>query len=154
MHIHRRLQTTAAAASFLFLAGACTDRVTNSSDRALLSLDGDTYFVRQVQEPDAVMEALFQGQVVEDKGGCLRLQGPSPSTVVWPFGSTLEPRSDGDRVLDGEGNELGRIGGVFRFGGGHVPFLHEGLGFSKADVTRIQARCPGRFWIVGEILGP
>ena len=154
MHIHRRLRTTGTVVFSLFLAGACTDEVTNSSDGALLSLDGDTYFVRQVQEPDAVMEALFQGQVVEDKLGCLRLQGPSPSTVVWPFGSTLEPRSDGDWVLDAEGNELGRIGGVFRFGGGHVPFLHEGLGFSKAEVAGIQTRCPGRFWIVGQVLEP
>ena len=97
------------------------------------------------------MDALFQGRVVEDSSGCIRLQPPSGATVVWPKGFSLEMTAEGARVQDQNGLEVGLIGSTFRFGGGEVPFLHGGLGFQPAEVALIQSRCPGRFWIVGEI---
>jgi hypothetical protein len=100
------------------------------------------------------MEALFLGQVVEDGEGCLRLQPPADHTVVWPYRSTLEVRGDGSWVVSEEGKDIGKIGGAFRFGGGEVPFLHEGLGFTHGQITEIHARCPGRYWIVGELHTP
>ena len=98
------------------------------------------------------MDALFQGRVVTDAAGCIRLDSPPPDagTVVWPFGFTLAREGRVLSVRDAAGREVGRIGGSFRFGGGHVPFLHEGTGFSAAERARAEARCPGTFWIVGE----
>ena len=84
----------------------------------------------------------------------MRLEAPSDVTVVWPFRPTLEARINGEWALDAQGNEIGRIGGPFRFGGGIVPFLHKDLGFKEPDLTEIQTQCPGRYWIVGEVLEP
>jgi hypothetical protein len=133
---------------------SCTDGETAPFEPALLTVETGTFLIRQPREPGAVMEALFHGQVSKDKRGCLRLQPPTDATVVWPFGSALEARDDGEWVVDLDGEEIGKIGGPFRFGGGVVPFLTEGMGFRAPDITEIQTRCPGRYWIVGEVLKP
>mgnify|MGYP001053328658 CR=1 FL=1 len=144
----------AAGALLALLLGGCAESATAPADYALVSLDGGAYFIRQPEKPGAVMEALFLGQVVKDEAGCLRLQSPADATVVWPYRSSLGARDDGLWVVDAAGKEIGRIGGAFRFGGGEVPFLHEGLGFHEPERSAIHARCPGRYWIVGEVLTP
>jgi hypothetical protein len=105
-------------------------------------------FLTQNVVPDAFMDALFEGRVVADRAGCLRLESPDAHTVVWPKGFGL----GGDlRVRSDRGAEVGRIGGSFRLGGGEVPSLHDGVPLSEADRVRAESRCPGRFWIVGEM---
>jgi hypothetical protein len=141
-------------ALLLLLVAGCSDGVTTPADYSLIFLEGDTYFVRQPVNPGAVMEALFQGKVIKDEGGCLRLQAPDDATVVWPYRSALDVRGDGQWIVGADGRDLGKIGGDFRFGGGEVPYLHEGLGFHEPSITEIMDRCPGRFWIVGEVLTP
>jgi hypothetical protein len=112
----------------------------------------ETVFLTQNVVPVAVMTALFDGRVVRDEAGCLRFDSPDPATVVWPKGFTLEVAGEILRVRDAAGAVLGRIGEGFRLGGGEVPSLHPGVGMSNADRARAESTCPGRFWIVGDVL--
>ncbi len=114
----------------------------------------EVVFLFQNATPDAVMQALFQGRVITDDRGCLRLESTDRHTVVWPKGFTLEGVGAELRVLDGTGTEVGQIGGSFSLGGGEVPFLHEGVPVSPADRQRAHESCPGRYWIVGDVLRP
>ena len=72
--------------------------------------------------------------------------------MIWPFGATLEVRDGQSWVVDAALTDIGVLGGEFRFGGGFVSRLHDGLGFSAGVGKQIAARCPGRFWIVGETI--
>ncbi len=108
-------------------------------------------FLALAQEPTAHMDALFQGTVVVDDAGCIRLGSDGGSTVVWPHGSRLQSNGAVVRVIAADGREIGRLGGEFRFGGGHVPDLHEGIAVADADRQHAQASCPGDFWITGDI---
>lgn len=134
----------------LGLAG-CSETPSEAADLSLVPGAGETVFLVMPFQTNLHMEALFQGRVVRDDSGCVRLQPPSDATVVWPFGFTLEPRTTGEWVVMGNGEDLGFIGGSFRFGGGEVPALHRGLGFSNELAGQIHDRCPGRFWIVGAV---
>lgn len=108
-----------------------------------------TVFLVQTAPPEAMMEALYEGRVVRDERGCLRTEGDSPATVVWPFGFTLEESGADLRVKDASGRVLGRIGERFRFGGGQVP--SNGYGFLPEPArTTAATRCPGDVWIVGD----
>ncbi len=112
---------------------------------------GEVIFLVQNATPDAVMGALFQGRVIKDDHGCLRLESADQHTVIWPNGFTLEGVGAELRVLDGTRNEVGRIGGSFRLGGGEVPVLHGGVPVSPDDRQRAIESCPGRYWIVGSV---
>lgn len=127
--------------------GSCSDsgNLTRAPDAV------ETLFLAQNVVPNATMEALFQGRIIRDRAGCLRLQAPDDATVVWPKGFTLRNRSGELAVLDSKGRKVGRIGGAFRLGGGEVPLLHDGIGLSSAARRQAEARCPGRYWIVGTI---
>ena len=138
-----RLPATLAAALAL---SACASGLVEVADE-----DGTVFLVQNVV-PNAVMDALFQGRVVRDQAGCLRLESPDPATVVWPKGFTLALQGGTLSVRDGSGRELGEIGGSFRLGGGEV-VMHEGVPLSATDRERASRLCPGRFWIVGGVLG-
>jgi hypothetical protein len=146
------LHRTLAIALMTISAAAC------SSAEEVLSFDALHFqdrtgivFVRQNVTPDAVMEALFQGRVVTDGAGCLRLDSPDPATVVWPSGFAMTESGDDMLVRDAAGREIGRVGGTFRLGGGEVSSL-QGAGVSAADRQRAETHCPGRYWIVGDAL--
>jgi hypothetical protein len=99
------------------------------------------------------MEALYEGPVVEAQG-CLRLVSDSSHTIIWPPEFTLRSQSGRYQVVDEGGAVVGTIGGLFRFGGGEIPrgSLPE---LEDANVGReLLARCPGRYWVVGEMLPP
>jgi hypothetical protein len=108
---------------------------------------GDVLFLVQHETPLAVMDALHTGRVAADGSGCLRIDGATPTTVVWPKGFAL----DGRTVRDERGRSIGRLGGGFRLGGGEVPLLHDGIPLSTEARAAAEERCPGRFWIVGDI---
>jgi hypothetical protein len=107
-------------------------------------------FVTQSVVADEVMQALFEGRVVKDNAGCLRLDGPDPATVVWPKGFTMTGSGGALVVRDAAGRRIAPIGGTFRLGGGEVQSL-EGMPVSTADRQRAATQCPGRYWIVGEV---
>ena len=99
-------------------------------------------------EPATYMDALYQGAVVVDEAGCVRLDTAEGHTVIWPKDFSFEVRGGGEfRVLDAAGDVVGNLPGDFALGGGEVEVLHEGLGFSDADNTLATTHCPGRFWI-------
>jgi hypothetical protein len=139
----------------LMAAMAC-GRATDG-DPSGVTYDADRpFFITQNVAPNAVMDALFQGRVVADAAGCLRLDSPDRVTVIWPRGFTLEPRAGGSpagglQVHDARGRSVGRIGGEFRLGGGEVPWLPDGIPLAADVRQHAVRRCPGIFWIVGEI---
>lgn len=118
-----------------------------------LSQNGlSTVFIVQGAPATAVMDALFQGRVTLDAQGCLRLENVGDRhTVVWPHGFTIQERGGELFVKDAAGKDVGRVGGSFRFGGGETPILHDGLNLSDESRRQAESRCPGRYWIVGEV---
>jgi len=113
--------------------------------------DGGLLFLAQTEPATVVMEALWDGVVERDERGCLRLATEDRHTVIWPFGFTLGVRSDGPYVRDERGRDIGRLGGSFRFGGGEVPELHGGIPLHPTARAAAVSRCPGRYWIVGDV---
>ncbi len=115
--------------------------------------DAALLFLVQEGPPNSVMEALYQGRVEVDQAGCFRLDlQPERHTVVWPFGFRLGREKAGLVVLDGDDEAL-RIGDLVRLGGGEVQALPDGL-VAAAMRQAALVRCPGPFWIVGEVLDP
>jgi hypothetical protein len=112
---------------------------------------GTPLFITQNVAPVVVMEALFDGRIIVDDAGCIRQDSGDRPTVVWPKSYTLDRIDNELRVLNAVGREIGRIGGRFRLGGGEVPQLHEGSHLSSADRHRATTRCPGIFWITGDV---
>lgn len=127
---------------------ACT--LGNEADPIGLTSLEDPIFLVQTEAAAAVMEALFDGPIAADDAGCVRLQ-PSGATVVWPFGFSLREVGGQHYVIDGSNRSIGRIGGDFRFGGGFVPTLHEGIPLDQSARALAEDRCPGSYWIVGDV---
>jgi len=117
-----------------------------------LSEDEAFVFLAQGATPLFVMEALFEGRVQADARRCIRLESVDDATVVWPAGFRLVRDGTHLEIRDANDRRVGRLGGRFRLGGGEVTELHDGLGLG-ASVRQLAAnRCPGRFWIVGDVL--
>jgi hypothetical protein len=92
-----------------------------------------------------------RSKAMPSKRSSAGLDSADDATVVWPKSFSLVRQGGELRVRQANGRELGRIGGAFRLGGGEVPYLHDGIALSAADCERGQTRCPGKFWIVGEV---
>lgn len=109
-------------------------------------------FVTQTAAQTASMQALFEGRVVLDDQGCIRLESPERPMVVWPFGFSIVQAGGEHTVLDSDQQAIGTIGeaGSFRLSGGEVPTLHQQIPVSAIDRERALANCPGIYWIVGE----
>lgn len=145
--IHR---TATVALMTLIAAGCASPEETFPFDPLLFQERTGVVFVTQNVASDVVMEALFQGAVIADAAGCLRLASPDNATVVWPNGFTMTESGGTMTVHDAAGREIGTIGGSFRFGGGEVQSL-DGMYVSAADRQRVTTHCPGRYWIVGDV---
>lgn len=104
-------------------------------------------FVARTAEPSVYMEALFSGVIAVDAAGCLRMEGLSAHTPIWPRGYRLDITSGGGAVRRADGSIVGAIGGSFRFGGGEVQTLEQ-VELSPADRERVTSTCPGQYWIV------
>lgn len=134
--------------------GACS----SLTDVDPLAIEADTIEARigsgvvfismKVSATDA-MSALFEGAVLADEEGCLRLDSVDRHTVVWPHGYGFDAGGGTVRILDADGGLVGRVGEDFSLGGGEVTSLHDGLGFTQADRDLAEEHCPGRYWIVG-----
>lgn len=109
---------------------------------------GGIAFITQNVVQTVHMDALFRGTVVSDQQGCLRLDDAGAATVVWPQGFTAAIEDGALVVRDRDGAEVGRVGGAFSLGGGEVPALSDGMGFTVQDRLVAEARCPGLYWIV------
>lgn len=133
----------------LLLLTACASPATTDQDPSapVFATQAGTSGAREV------MEALYEGPVVEARG-CFRLGSDSAHTVIWPPAFTLRTQSGEARVVNERGAVVGVIGGVFRFGGGEIP---RGTLPALADAAlgrELLTRCPGRYWVVGEMLPP
>lgn len=138
-------------AAALLGAGACSSTSPTGIDpEPTLEIVEDAGVVLMTQNviPTATMEALFEGRVVADEDGCLRLDSADGHTVVWPHGYGLSGGIGQVRILDRDGEPVGTVGGEFSLGGGEVTELLEAMGFTADDRARAEERCPGRYWIV------
>ncbi len=112
--------------------------------------DSDVLMLVQGAPQNSVMQALYVGKV-DRQGECLRLASPVEGhTVVWPHGFSLGGPAR-DTILDDGGRTVGRIGDSFRLGGGEVPTLWENGPVSEPVRREALKRCPGRYWLVGEV---
>lgn len=110
---------------------------------------GGLLVLSQQSEPGASMAALFEGRVVADTAGCLRLDYDAAPTVVWPRGVRARTVAGEVWITDAAGTSVARVGDEFSLGGGEVEELFAELGFDPADQALAEARCPGRFWVMG-----
>lgn len=135
-------------------AGACSSPTESGAaqlfraDMIEARIEAEVVFLSMRTNPAAHMDALFVGAVVVDEGGCLRLDSPDRHTVVWPVGYGLTTAGGTIRILDAQGDLVGRVGESFRLGGGEVTSLRDAMGFTAADRALATTHCPGRYWIV------
>lgn len=138
-------------ASTLLILAACSEASPTeftSPNLAVSSANG-VRFITQNVVPAATMDALFQGPLLLDDRGCIRLDSEDDATVVWPHGFTAERTVEGFFVRDAEGALFGRVGEELSLAGGEVATLHEEMGFTEDDRSLATEHCPGRYWIVG-----
>lgn len=126
----------------LIALGAACDGSASPTDAEVVE---GIIFLVESQVPGGYRDALYQGRVVLDAQGCVRLESSEPATVVWPHGSRLVTRGGELYVVDKGGSELAKIGGESRFGGGYTAPSHAYL--SRRDRNILASRCPGDIWI-------
>lgn len=114
-------------------------------------MSGELLFLTMRTTPEVHMEALFEGAVVGDAAGCLRLDSPDDATVVWPRGWGFEQRDGTIVILNANGELVARIGEGLRLGGGEVETLPAVLGFTQADRDLAERHCPGKYWIASHV---
>ncbi len=106
---------------------------------------------------DAIPTGLDSGVLSVDERGCLRMQsrvpGGPPFAPVWPPGYSLDAAGDGPaRILDGQGRAVARVGDEVRAGGGPASSLEAVVDADERRLRGIRERCPGTYFIVGEVL--
>lgn len=138
-------------ASTLLILAACSETSPTefTSPNLHVSSASGARLITQNVVPAVSMDALFQGRLVLDDRGCIRLGSEDGATVVWPHGFTAERTVEGVSVRDADGALFGRVGEELSFAGGEVATLHEGMGFTEDDRNLATQHCPGRYWIVG-----
>ncbi|HEX2078426.1 MAG TPA: hypothetical protein VHG08_11975 [Longimicrobium sp.] len=136
----------APVAALLVLAACSADRGPGANLTGSDNPEGIVFLAETEAGND--MDALFEGRVIRDQAGCLRLQSAQPSTVIWPAGSRLESRGGALFVIARDGRALTKIGAETRLGGGHVP-SHAYAELTPRDRELAETRCPGEYWIVG-----
>lgn len=138
------------AMGIMMVLAACSDplsTVSTSPNLQVLSADGVKLITQNLVPADA-MDALFEGSVVADDQGCIRLDAEDDATVIWPHGFTLQSTTEGLVIQDESGESAGRLGDDFSLPGGEVTFLTDAMGFTEADRNLAEQHCPGRYWIV------
>ena len=137
----------------LTLTVSCTEL----SDPLAATGDDGILFLAQATQPNVFMDALFEGVISLDAQGCLRLDAPANyperHTVIWPFGSTIGVEGSDLVIRHATGEAIATVGGAARFGGGEVADARTARDTGALDpalLDDVLARCPGRFWIVGD----
>lgn len=110
-----------------------------------------------VYDPNrAVMEALIVGRLhVID--GCLHLIGEGEdldgAVVIWPPETTMRMTDEGlVEIIDHAGELIVRQGEYLEMGGGFAASV-EGIEFDDPEIgARLAERCPGSYWIAGDIV--
>lgn len=138
--------------ALLPLAAACAKDLGPEPSLAGGENPDGVVFLAQNQPQTVQMQALYQGLVTPDAEGCLRLQGHegrAGPTVIWPYSTRLRERGGVLLVISPAGREIGRIGGAFKMGGGNSS--DEAASLTPADRARARQRCPGGYWIAGDV---
>ncbi len=90
------------------------------------------------------MAAGLEGKLVNVRG-CLRVKAKEDSDgylLIWPHDVSLKEEVGGVHILDSEGKVVARVGQKVSIGGGSPPAGYEA-----------PTKCPGPYWLVGEING-
>lgn len=142
----------AALATTVLAVAACSSNSATGADPdpgLQVADDAGIVFMTQNVVPEAMMDALYMGGVVLAEDGCLRLETPDASTVVWPKGFSVSLAGEEVQVVNEVGEPVGTIGDEFELPGGEVPELSDAMGFDQDDRDAAESRCPGHYWIVG-----
>lgn len=123
---------------------------------AVSELGGDVVFLNQSESVDHIPTSMGGGELAVDGKGCLRM-GPQgdrrPNFVpVWPPDYSLDAGGERMRILDGEGWVVARVGDEIRVGGGPASSLEAVVDVDEQQGREIRERCPGSYFIVGEVL--
>lgn len=131
----------------LAVIAGCSSGSTVLDERQAIA--DNVVFLTLSETPDAFMEALFEGYVVLDEAGCLRLAPSSPDdaatpspaldgpTVIWPDGFEIRLTIEGLEIWDStpDGTFSGRVGDRLSLPGGEVASLHEGIPMTARQRT-------------------
>jgi hypothetical protein len=146
----RNSPVAAAALSVAVAMTACSSSLIGPLDEISLRIQsiGGVEFMTQNVVSFEAMDALYEGPVILDEAGCLRLGDAEGSTVIWPWGFTAQVAAEEVKIRDREGAVAGLIGESFSLGGGVVQELLDSLGFTQEDRELAAGACPGDYWIV------
>ena len=115
-----------------------------------LNFGGDpseVVFVSLQSDPNAWPEALYQGGLLIDDEGCLRLQGWSSNpAVVWPTGYRLSSIDGRLFIRDAQGEVRARLDADFQLGGGEMQTVDH-LDLSSSSRTALATHCPGTYYL-------
>lgn len=155
MYRARIVRSLPAAALAALSLSACTGSSSTSPPDPgdPLQRGVEPVLLTQSERMEVQMEALFDGEVVMDGEGCLRLGSAIGSTVIWPVGTTLEKTGGDVVVLDEAGDAIGVVGARFRLGGGVIPDFSADVPVDGRTRAQAVASCPGTYWLVGAIPG-
>jgi hypothetical protein len=120
------------------------------ADPLVPAVDDEVLVLTQSAGLEWFPDSFYQGSLVFDGAGCIRLDLPSgdDASVVWPSGTTLWTRGDRRVLRDSSGRELYGEGDRLRFSGGYIAAIGEVSDYSAAQREAARERCPGPYWLV------
>jgi hypothetical protein len=104
-----------------------------------------TFFPVQKEVPNAMLQALLQGELVVENG-CLRVSG---NLILWPYGYSVQTEDGETLVLNAEGRAVARVGDFVQLGGGEIPAFSA----EARTGTALPEGCAGPYWLTGEVVG-
>lgn len=118
----------------------------------------DIFFPRQVEQAGGgegpnIPEISIEGQLVEE-AGCLIVETSFNNTrfvPLWPPDYSMRVQDGRVQILDPEGEVAAVVGDEVFLDG--VEALALELYLSASDAQELKARCPGRYWAIGNEIG-
>lgn len=126
------------------LISGCVEGPQQKDNSANTSSSAPLFPTQKDPNPD-VMRALLIGELVLEDG-CLRVDG---YLLVWPHGFSIITKDEVIQVIDDNSQPIARVGDKLNVGGGECAKPCKFIAKTSAQLP--SDRCPGPYWIVGEI---
>ncbi|CEG13800.1 hypothetical protein MSIBF_A510005 [groundwater metagenome] len=128
--------------------GKIDERLRKALERISMSSSAKIY---KINEKKWKVDDKVYPCIIEETDKNLNIYSESKYLIIWPYGFSLKTNKEGAiQVIDDAGQPVVHVGDKIGFGGG------ECAGCTGEDIAKISAqlpndRCPGPYWIVGEI---